>query len=223
MYDLFEAVQKNDYDTLKKVSTDKRMSEDIRRNTLKMQHEYGLLPEKPPIILSSEMSGKDKVIIKVSYVLDGEERIMIYPVVLVNNEWVIDLADALPEGAVVLSDNYDSTKLEAGYFPYSGTLNIGVRYYVYYTITNSDKVATVQGFQSASGSFNASYGMFFLNALGEFTSTGKPASIIKQNNYDPYGFVQTFSQLWGTNIILAMEICTTRNNTAVSGHIYDGY
>jgi len=105
VYDFFEAVQKNDYDTLKKVSTDKRMSEDIRRNTLKMQHEDGLLPEKPPTILSSEMRGKDKVIVKVSYVLAGEEKIMTYPVVLVNNEWVIDLANALPEGAVVLSDN----------------------------------------------------------------------------------------------------------------------
>ncbi|KJS10236.1 MAG: hypothetical protein VR67_18035 [Peptococcaceae bacterium BRH_c8a] len=105
VYDFFEAVQKNDYDTLKKVSIDIRMSEDIRRNTLKMQHEDGLLPEKPPTILSSEKRGEDMVIVKVSYVLDGEERIMIYPVILVNNEWVIDLANALPEGAVVLSDN----------------------------------------------------------------------------------------------------------------------
>ena len=105
VYDFFEAIQKNDYDTLKKVSIDKRMSEDIRRDILKMQHEDGLLPEKPPIILSSEMRGKDKVIVKVSYVLAGEEEIMIYPVILVNNEWVIDLANAVPEGAVVLSDN----------------------------------------------------------------------------------------------------------------------
>jgi hypothetical protein len=101
VYDFFAAVQKKDYDTLNRVSMDKRMSEDVRRNTLELQHEQAIIPEKITI-LSSEKRGEDMVMVKVSYVLAGEERIMTYPVVLVNNEWIVNVGDALEPSVVVI-------------------------------------------------------------------------------------------------------------------------
>lgn len=93
--EFFAAVQNNDYDTLSRVSVDKHMSDEVRRNTLKLQHELELLPEQPPTILSSEMCDKDMVIVKVSYILAGEKHIMIYPVMLVNNKWIVNVGDAV--------------------------------------------------------------------------------------------------------------------------------
>lgn len=93
--EFFTAVQNNDYDTLSRVSVDKHMSDEVRRNTLKLQHELELLPEQPPTRLSSEMCDKDMVIVKVSYILAGEEHIMIYPVMLVNNKWIVNVGDAV--------------------------------------------------------------------------------------------------------------------------------
>ena len=93
--DFFEAIQKKDYYTLNRVSMNKLMSEDVLRNTIDMQHKTGMIAEKPPTILFSEMYGEDMVNVKVSYVLDGEEHIMTYPVVLVKNEWIVNVCDAV--------------------------------------------------------------------------------------------------------------------------------
>ena len=98
----FEAVNNKDYDTLNKVSINELMSEEILRNTLEMQHEEGLLPEGPPTILSSEMHGEDVVYVKVSYILDSKEYMMTYPVLLVNNEWIVKVSDGFgPSGKAV--------------------------------------------------------------------------------------------------------------------------
>ena len=144
--DFFEAIQKKDYYTLNRVSMNKLMSEDVLRNTIDMQHKTGMIAEKPPTILSSEMYGEDMVNVKVSYVLDGEEHIMTYPVVLVNNEWIVNVCDAMQSsGKAVLLGNgipvidSSTTNLKdagRGYsVPYSGTLNIGLSYYVPFIYT----------------------------------------------------------------------------------------
>ncbi|MDD4402514.1 MAG: hypothetical protein PHI24_11695 [Desulfitobacteriaceae bacterium] len=130
VFDLFAAVQNNDYDTLNRVSVDKRVSDEVRRNTLKLQHELEILPEQPPIILSSEKCDKDMVIVKVSYILAGEERIMIYPVMLVNNKWIVNVGDAVNpmDGDVILLEDSVSEINSATRSPligqYSGTLNM---------------------------------------------------------------------------------------------------
>jgi len=115
VYDFFAAVQKKDYDTLNRVSMDKRMSEDVRRNTLELQHEQA----EKITILSSEKRGEDMVMVKVSYVLAGEECIMTYPVVLVNNEWIVNVGDAVEPSVVVRADSVhvtdNSTTGVAGY------------------------------------------------------------------------------------------------------------
>ena len=128
--DFFAAVQNNDYDTLNRVSVDKRVSDEVRRNTLKLQHELEILPEQPPIILSSEKCDKDMVIVKVSYILAGEERIMIYPVMLVDNKWIVNVGDAVNpmDGDVILLEDSVSEINSATRSPligqYSGTLNM---------------------------------------------------------------------------------------------------
>jgi hypothetical protein len=99
--DFFAAVQNNDYDTLNRVSVDKHMSDEVRRNTLELQHEEAVFPEKLTI-LSSEKCSEDMVMVKVSYVMTGKERIMTYPVVLVNNEWIVNVGDAVDPSVVVL-------------------------------------------------------------------------------------------------------------------------
>ncbi len=105
--DFFAAVQNKDYDTLSRVSVNKRMSDEVQRATIELQHEQELLPEQPPTILSSEMCDKDMVIVKVSYILAGEERIMLYPVMLVNNRWIVNVGDAVNpmDGDVVWAED----------------------------------------------------------------------------------------------------------------------
>ena len=152
VYDLFEAVQKNDYDTYKKVSMHKLLNEDIRRNTLQTDYENRVFAEKLTI-LSSEMSGKDKVMVKVSYVIAGEERKMIYPVVLVNNEWVVDLTDAVPEGENIiflgdtleelLETNSYKTNLLSSYWPYSDILRMVLGDYSPFCIASSVMVCSI--------------------------------------------------------------------------------
>ena len=143
--DFFAAVQNNDYDTLNRVSVDKHMSDEVRRNTLELQHEEAVFPEKLTI-LSSEKCSEDMVMVKVSYVMTGEEHIMTYPVVLVNNEWIVNVCDAMQSsGKAVLLGNgipvidSSTTNLKdagRGYsVPYSGTLNIGLSYYVPFIYT----------------------------------------------------------------------------------------
>jgi len=93
--DFFAAVQNKDYDTLRRVSVNKRMNDEVQRATIELQHEQGLLPEQPPTILSSEMCDQDMIMVKVSYILAGEERIMIYPVMLIDNRWIVNVGDAV--------------------------------------------------------------------------------------------------------------------------------
>ncbi|MEG3070434.1 MAG: hypothetical protein RQM92_05990 [Candidatus Syntrophopropionicum ammoniitolerans] len=93
--DFFAAVENKDYDTLRRVSVNKRMSDEVQRATIELQHEQGLLAEQPPTILSSEMCDQDTVMVKVSYILAGEERIMIYPVMLVDKRWIVNVGDAV--------------------------------------------------------------------------------------------------------------------------------
>ena len=144
VYDFFAAVQKKDYDTLNRISMNKWMSEDVLRNTLELQHEQALIPEKPPTILSSEKCGKDMVIVKVSYVLAGEECIMSYPVVLVNNEWIVNVGDAVNpmDGDVILVDSVSEIN-SATRSPLigqcSGTLNRLQILCAYFVITNNEK------------------------------------------------------------------------------------
>lgn len=108
VFDFFAAVQNNDYDTMSRVSVDNRVSDEVRRNTLKLQHELEILPEQTPIILSSEKCDKDMVIVKVSFILAGEERIMIYPVMLVDNKWIVNVGDAVNpmDGDVIFDKSF---------------------------------------------------------------------------------------------------------------------
>jgi hypothetical protein len=127
--DFFEAIKKKDYDTLNRVSMNKLMSEDVLRNTIDMQHKIGMIAEEPPTILSSEMYGEDMVMVKVSYILAGEERIMIYPVMLVNNKWIVNVGDAvnpmdgdvicLEDSVHVIGNSHDRSRREIlGYLKY---------------------------------------------------------------------------------------------------------
>ena len=219
VYDFFAAVQKKDYDTLNRVSMDKRMSEDVRRNTLELQHEQA----EKITILSSEKRGEDMVMVKVSYVLAGEECIMTYPVVLVNNEWIVNVGDAVEPSVVVIGADsvHETDNSTTGDVAYSDTLNIGLRYYFPCSMTNTAKTITVLGHQSNSSSVNVSYGIFYLNAYGDWMSTGEPPSVIYQNNYVDYHFFQQFKEILGPNLIYAMEVCVSRNYTNVWGDIYD--
>jgi len=125
----FAAVQNNDYDTLSRVSMDKHMSDEMRRKTLDMQHKKGMIAEKPPTILSSEMYGEDMVMVKVSFVIAGKESIKTYPVVLVNNEWIVNVGDAVDPSMVRLGDGIvpviDSSKTTRQGWIYDQTLNVG--------------------------------------------------------------------------------------------------
>lgn len=134
VYDFFAAVQKKDYDTLKRVSIDKWMSEDVRRNTIELQHEQAMIAEKVTI-LSSEKCGKDMVNVKVRYVLAGEERITTYPVVLVNNEWIVNVGDVVEPSVVVVETDrvhvpdHSTTGVTGKDISYLDTLNMAVSYY----------------------------------------------------------------------------------------------
>nr|WP_315988864.1 hypothetical protein [Desulforamulus aquiferis] len=123
---------------MNRVSKNKRMSEDVLRNTIELQHEQGMLPEKVTI-LSSEKCGKDMVNVKVSFVLAGEECIMTYPVVLVNNEWIVNVGDGVEPGVVVMEiagiqvPDYSTTGLTGndellGYFKYGCALLLSLLY-----------------------------------------------------------------------------------------------
>lgn len=236
VFDLFAAVQNNDYDTLNRVSVDKRVSDEVRRNTLKLQHELEILPEQPPIILSSEKCDKDMVIVKVSFILAGEERIMIYPVMLVNNKWIVNVGDAVNpmdgdvvDGDVILVESVseiDSAKRSPLIGQYSETLNMLQTYRAYFVITNNEKKATITGWQncpSSPNNFSASYGISYLNVYGDWMSTGKPSSVVIWNGSTNDWFApQTFENLIGKNIQLALEVRVSVNRTTVAGNIYDG-
>lgn len=231
VFDLFAAVQNNDYDTLNRVSVDKRVSDEVRRNTLKLQHELGILPEQPPIILSSEKRDKDMVIVKVSFILAGEERIMIYPVMLVNNKWIVNVGDAVNpmDGDVTLVDSVseiNSVTRSPLIGQYSGTLNTLQVLRAYFVITNNENKVTITGWQncpSSSDNFSASYGITYLNVYGDWMSTGKPSSVIIWNGAENDWFApQTFENLIGKNIQLALEVRVSANRTTVAGNIYDG-
>jgi len=90
--DFFTAIENNDYDAVNRVSMDEQLSDEARRKTLELQHEEGLFAEKITI-LSSEMHSEDMVIVNVSFVMDGKECLMTYPVVLVNNKWVVNVSN----------------------------------------------------------------------------------------------------------------------------------
>ena len=172
--DFFEAIQKKDYYTLNRVSMNKLMSEDVLRNTIDMQHKTGMIAEKPPTILSSEMYGEDMVNVKVSYVLDGEEHIMTYPVVLVNNEWIVNVGDAVDPSVVVLWESIvpvtDNSKITRQDWTYDQTLNVG-RWYLPFYITHSALVAYIQGWQNnPNGSVNVSYGIYPSERLSPYGS-----------------------------------------------------
>jgi len=151
--DFFEAIQKKDFYTLNRVSMNKLMSEDVLRNTIDMQHKKGMIAEKPPTILSSEMYGEDMVMVKVSFVMAGKESIMTYPVVLVNNEWIVNVGDAVDPSVVRLGDGIvpvidsSTTNLKGAgrsySVPYSGTLNIGLSYYVPFIYTTPTNIVSV--------------------------------------------------------------------------------
>ena len=96
--DFFTAMENNDYDAVNRVSKDERLSDEMRRKTIEMQHEEGLFAEKITI-LSSEMRSEDMVIVNVSFVMDGKECLMTYPVVLVNNKWVVNVGDGVDPSA----------------------------------------------------------------------------------------------------------------------------
>ncbi len=209
VYNFFTAVQKKDYDTLSRVSMDKWMSEDVLRNTIELQHEQGMIAEKVTI-LSSEKCGKDMVNVKVRYVLAGEECIMTYPVVLVNNEWIVNVGDAVEPSVVVMEmPDYSITGIDV---PYSAdNLSVGLRYYFPCSMSNAAKTITVLGHQSNSSDVNVSYGIFYKNAYNEWMSTGKPTSVIFKNNYVDNHFFQSFKEILGPNLIYAMEVCVTKN------------
>ena len=224
VYDFFMAVQKKDYDTINRISKNKWMSKDVLRNTIELDHEQGMIPEKVTI-LSSEKCGKDMVNVKVRYVLAGEEYIKTYPVVLVNNEWIVNVGDAVDPSVVIMETDRvhvpDYSTMEAPPVSYSKTLNIGLRCYVPCYMSNSAKTITLLGYQNNSRSVNVSYGIKYLNALNDWMPTGKPTSVIKQNNYVDYHFFQSFKEILGPNLVYAMEINVTRNGTNVWGTIYD--
>ncbi|WP_104372604.1 hypothetical protein [Desulfocucumis palustris] len=150
VYDFFTAVQNKDYDTLNRVSIDKWMSEDVRRNTIELQHEQAMIAEKITI-LSSEKCGEDMVNVKVRYVLAGEERIKTYPVVLVNNEWIVNVGDAVEPSVVVMETDrvqvhvpdYSTKGVTGNDVSYSDTLNMTVRYYFPCFMSNAAKTITV--------------------------------------------------------------------------------
>jgi len=230
--DFFAAVQNNDYDTLSRVSVNKRVSDEVQRATIKLQHELELLPEQPPTILSSEICDKDMVIVKVSYILAGEERIMIYPVMLVNNKWIVNVGDAVnpKDGDVIWAEDSVSEINSVTRSPlirqYSGTLGPFQVLRAGFVITNDDKKATVTGWQSCPSTpdnFSATYGIAYLNAYGDWMSTGNPSSILIWNGgIDDWWYPQTFSNLIGKNIQLALEVRVSVSNTTVAGNIYDG-
>ena len=171
--DFFAAVQNNDYDTLNRVSVDKHMSDEVRRNTLELQHEEAVIAEKPTI-LSSEKCSEDMVMVKVSYVMAGKERIMTYPVVLVNNEWIVNVGDAVDPSVVVLWESIvpvtDNSKITRQDWTYDQTLNVG-RWYLPFYITHSALVAYIQGWQNnPNGSVNVSYGIYPSERLSPYGS-----------------------------------------------------
>ncbi|AQS59035.1 hypothetical protein [Desulforamulus ferrireducens] len=148
VYDFFTAVEKKDYDTLQRVSIDKWMSEDVRRRTIELQHEHGMIPEKVTII-ASEKQGSDRVKVKVKYVMAGEERIITYPVVLVNNLWIVNVGEAevpsvvvVETGIIRVPDNSKTGVTDTTLYP--DALDLSVRYILPCLMLNAVKVIEEQ-------------------------------------------------------------------------------
>lgn len=148
VYDFFTAVEKKDYDTLQRVSIDKWMSEDVRRRTIELQHEHGMIPEKVTII-ASEKQGSDRVKVKVKYIMAGEERIITYPVVLVNNLWIVNVGEAevpsvvvVETGIIRVPDNSKTGVTDTTLYP--DALDLSVRYILPCLMLNAVKVIEEQ-------------------------------------------------------------------------------
>ena len=92
--DFFAAIRDNDYDTYDKVSMNRHLSDREKRSAFELQQNTGLFAEDLTI-LSSERSSDDTVKVSVSYVLDGIDFNATYTVVLIDNNWVLDLSDML--------------------------------------------------------------------------------------------------------------------------------
>ncbi|MCL2766993.1 MAG: hypothetical protein FWD21_04850 [Peptococcaceae bacterium] len=92
--DFFASAPNNDYDTYDRVSMNKYLSDEVRRNTFELQQDLGVFAEMLTI-LSSERCSEDMVMVSVSYTLDGIDFQSTYTVVKVDNRWVLDLSDRL--------------------------------------------------------------------------------------------------------------------------------
>lgn len=222
--DFFAAVQNNDYGALNRVSMDKHISDAVRRNTLELHQEEALFAEKITI-LSSEKCSEDMVMVSVSYVMDGKEYLMTYPVVLVDNRWVVNVGDGVdPSVTGVFSasivpetDNSIESKIK---WNYDFTFNVGRWYMEFYILDNSMKAYIIGDQNNSKGDVNVSYAIVYKNAYNTWMPTGDPGAPIFKNNTSVY---QEYKDIKGpVGIQLAVETGITRSGTRVWGNIYDG-
>lgn len=142
VYDYFEAVQNKDYDTINRISVNKWMSDEMLRNVIELEHEEGRIAEGPPTILASEMRDQDTAMVKVSYVLAGEEHIITYLVVLVNNEWIVNVGEGAEEGVIVqwaqpvFVTDYSVTRTPDFGWSYLDILRTGFKHYFPFSVIN---------------------------------------------------------------------------------------
>jgi len=198
---------------------DEQLSDEARRKTLELQHEEGLFAEKVTI-LSSEKRSEDMVIVSVSFVMDSKECLMTYPVVLVNNKWVVNVSDGVDPSVTGVIKPKINNSVQNITWSYNSTLNVG-RYYLPFYILDSSMRAYIIGQQNnPNGSVNVSYGIVYKNIYSQWMPTGKPIAPIFKNNTSVY---QLYTDIKGpVGIQLAVEIGVTRSGTNISGTIYDG-
>ena len=227
--DFFAAIQNNDYDTLKSISINRLMSDEIRRNTLTFHHQEAQIIDKITI-MSSTMIAEDLIMVEVSFEFNGEARIMTYPVVLVDNNWVVNVGDAVdPSITGVIDLNGDSMTIQdltidrSGAMPYNFTLNLGRWIISPFYIYHSDKVAYLLGFQeNNNGSVNVNYGIRYLSMVNTWELTGNPTNILKKDNINTHHFFQKFTNVRGPGVILGLEVTVTRGGTRIWGNFCDG-
>lgn len=247
----FEALKAGDSYTMLEISENKRYEVDNERRRMALSEEKDEIKLLEYKILSTERVNREKFIVNAD-VLYKEVNITVnYPVILVNDKWIVDLTNTTQElTSQELKEIEELTSPKLNELKDNDEEQISVqsmargtlvrqysssgemqKNYIYYTPTFNirSSVATVTGYQynSSGGSdLICYYGMARFNILlGYFYGVGSLKSV--SGNYPSSSW---FSPINFTDVLAntitelnSMRFYTNKDSTICAGNIYDGY
>lgn len=236
----FEALKAGDSYTMLENSENKRYGVDNERRRMALSEEKDEIKLLEYKILSTERVNREKFIVNVDVLYKGVNITVNYPVILINDKWIVDLTNTTQElTSQELNELKDNDEEQISVqsmargtlvrqYSSSGEMQ---KNYIYYTPTFNirSSVATVTGYQynSSGGSdLICYYGMAKFNILlGYFYGVGSLKSV--SGNYPSSSWFSpiNFTDVSANTIteLNSMRFYTNKDSTICAGNIYDGY